>query len=393
LRNHQHSSATTAFAAALATLASVGAGAVWADAPNYNIQTSGLIDGYYQYQFNNPKTGLITGRIYDFRSNTPTLSLAELNVFKNPKPGNFGFKATLGAGDTADINAAAVAGQPASATYEGRYKNFLQAYGTYSFGSNGSGIDFGKFYTPFGYEVTEANANFNYSHSLPYALLPFYHAGARIYSQNVDGFTGTVYIVRALYDTETAGVGSDVKSPSYVGSINYTDPKGKFVVVETLGGGKDKFNLVAGDTSTNVGGDGIENKALVSDTDFTYNLDASHIVGLNYTYASTKPDVKGAGSENVTGQGYAAYYKDQLNAKDAVALRYSTDSIKEDTVSQTARPWEATATYEIKATSNFTTRFEYRHDGSNVADTFVDSHGNTTKKDQDTVTVAGFFTF
>lgn len=358
-----------------------------APAPNYNIQTAGLIDGYYEYQFNNPKNGLIAGRPYDFRHNTPTLTLGELNVFKVAKPGGLGFKATLGAGDTADVNGG---GNP---LYEGRYKAFLQGYGTWLFGASGAGIDFGKFYTPFGYEVTESNANFNYTHSKAFDLVPFYHTGVRFYSPNMNGFVGTVYIVRALYNTATAGVADDNNNLAYIGSLNYTDPKGKFVFIESLGGGKDKFNLASGDTSTQVSALGdVENKNFVSDTDFTYNLDASHIVALNYTYAKTDPDSNAFGVAKATGQGWAAYYKQVLTPKTAFAVRYSGNEVKVDGVSPKTKPWEATATYEIKPATNFTTRFEYRHDGSNVP-SFGDSDGNLTKKSQDTVLVAGMFTF
>ncbi len=413
MRNHQHSSAA-ALAAAIATLGVVAPGAVWADdtttpapaapapaapaatpPPNYNVQTAGFLDGYYLYQFNNPKNAIITGRTYDFRHNTPTLALAELNVFKTPKPGGFGFKTTLGAGDIADVNAG---GFPTAAgyvdslsKYEGRYKSLLQAYGTYS-AASGAGIDFGKFYTPFGYEVTESNANFNESHSLAFALLPFYHTGIRVYTPSLKGFTGTAYVVRSLFNSPTAGVGDDNSSLAYILSLNYTDPKGKFTAIESIGGGKDKFNLVAGDTSSQIGGPGTDNKNLVSDTDFTYNFTASTILGLNYTYVKTDPDSNSAGVKKATGNGYAVYFKQILTPKTDYALRFSANEIKSDALTKSTKPWEVTATYDIKTAANFTTRFEYRHDGSNV-DSFVDSSGNVIKKNQDTLMVAGNFTF
>jgi len=410
LRTNQHLTAAAMLAAAAVALGTVGVGTAYAQeaqptapvdatpaspqpepaaptpAPNYNVQTAGLIDGYYEYQFNNPKSATIAGRPYDFRHNTPTLSLAELNVFKVAKPGGFGFKATLGAGDTADINGGG------NALYEGRYKAFLQGYGTYSF-DGGAGIDFGKFYTPFGYEVTESNANFNYTHSKAFDLVPFYHSGIRIYTPNMNGLTGTVYVVRSLYNTATAGVADDNKDLAFIGSVNYTDPKGKFVFIESIGGGKDKFNLATGDTSGQVSAFGdVENKVLVSDTDFTYNLDASHIVALNYTYAKTDPDGNSSGVTKATAQGWAAYYKQILTPKTAFAVRYSGNEVKVDGASEKSKPWEATATYEIKPAANFTTRIEYRHDGSNF-ESFGDSDGNATKKSQDTLLVAGMFTF
>ena len=150
--------------------------------PNYGLQYNGLFDGYYLFQFNNPKDAeTIKGRVYDVRHNSPTLALGELNVFQNPRPSGFGFKATLDVGDTANINVA----QPANSSStngEGRFKNLGQFYGTYAIGGSGSGVDFGKFYSPFGYEVVQSNGNYNYSRSIPFSIVPFYHFGARLYS-------------------------------------------------------------------------------------------------------------------------------------------------------------------------------------------------------------------
>ena len=117
---------------------------------------SGLFDMYYQYQFNNPKN-LFNSDLgtpnYDRRNNTPALSLAELNLaYAPPTDGGVGGKATLITGDTADINHG-VFDSGDSSTNEGRFKNIQQLYVTYLW-KQGYGVDFGKFYTPFGYEVT-----------------------------------------------------------------------------------------------------------------------------------------------------------------------------------------------------------------------------------------------
>ena len=121
---------------------------------NYGIQYNGLVDGYYLFQTQNPKEqrNLITGRVYDVRHNTPTLAMAELNVFQNAKPHGLGFKATLVTGDDTDINHYDFEGA-SRGQGEARFKNIQQLYGTYSFGTDGSGADFGKFVTPFGYET------------------------------------------------------------------------------------------------------------------------------------------------------------------------------------------------------------------------------------------------
>lgn len=362
--------------------------------PNYNIQYNGLIDGYYLFQFNNPTgAGAITGRAYDIRHNAPTLALAELNVFKNPKPQGIGFKATLVTGDTADINHGAFVGlDPAGSgnitlvhndTGEGRYKNVQQLYGTYSFSADGAGMDVGKFYTPFGYEVTEANGNYNYSRSIAYNYVPFYHAGARLYTPvpGLAALTATVYVVQAVFNTQTTGVQNDDKRPGYIGQLNYTDPKGKFTAISELGLGSQKFFQTGPST-----------KVIVNDNNFTYNFNANQLAGLDYVYRKLTPN--GGGKE--TTSAYAVYYRQALTPKTAAALRFSGANDKFDDGmgnSTTARPYEVTGTYEYKAAANFTTRLEYRHDNSNLDGSFLDKQGNLTKKNQDTLTLAGMFTF
>lgn len=348
--------------------------------PNTGIQYNGLFDGYFLYQFQNPKGSTITGRSYDYRTLTPALNLAELNVYKTAKPGGFGWKTTIGAGDIADANGE---GDP---TREGRWKNLMQAYGTYAF-KNGGNLDFGKFYTPFGYEVYETNGNFNYSHSMAFAILPVYHFGFRAVSPTYNGWTFTGFVVNTLIDSPKAGVTDDNGQPAYILSANWTDPKGKWVVVDSIGAGKDKYNL-------NANPDTVNNKNVVNDFDLTYNFDANHIGGLNYSYVKTDPDNSTNATYKTTANAYAVYYKQILTPKTSFALRYSYDETKTEAPAATtkAKPWEVTATYDVKAAANFLTRFEYRHDGSNNP-IFLDSDGNATKKEQDTVAVAGVFTF
>ena len=356
--------------------------------PNYNIQYNGLIDGYYLFNFNNPKTSSGGGHYYDIHHNSPTISLAELNVFQNAKPNALGFKATFTVGDTADLNHFGVG----SSTGEARFKTVQQLYGTYALGGDGAGVDFGKFYTPFGYEVVEANGNYNYSRSLPFGLVPTYHAGARIYTPvpGLAGLTATFYLVNTIFNTATAGVKDDNKKPAYAGQLNYTDPKGKFTLISELALGKDKF----------YGSAGPDSKITLNDTNFTYNISSKQIFGLDYVYREVKPN----GGPKEKTNGYAVYYRQALTAKTAAAFRYSGYEDKTDgyttfsgetsavTDPVTVKPYELTATYEIKPAANFTTRFEYRHDHSNVA-SFLDKDSNPTKKDQDTIEVAGIFTF
>jgi hypothetical protein len=360
--------------------------------PNYKIQYNGLLDGYLQYQFANPQgtlldNGLASGA-YNARIKTPTLQLAELNVFNNPKPGGFAFKTTLIAGDTADqnhINFNYANGTSVGSTGEAQFKNIMQLYGTYAFSGAGGGIDVGKFYTPFGYEVTEANADYNYTRSLAYGLLPFYHAGIRAYTPSYNGLVATGYIVNDIYNTATEGVH---RQGNYggIGQLNYTDPKGKFTLIGTLGFGKD-YNLgFAPDEA------GVKSKVTVNDDDFTYNLNANQLIGLNYDYVNVKPD----GGSTTKANGYAAYYRQQLTPKTAAAFRFSGFDLSTPGTSPDLKPYEVTLTYEYKPAANLTTRIEYRHDDSNQDDYLGNNDSGLsgpTKKNEDLLILAGMFTF
>lgn len=360
---------------------------------------TGLIDGYYQYAFDKAKsatsvvpgattaTGNIAptatgaGALYTTKQATPSLSLAEANLTILPAPGGFGAKATLGVGDTADGNVSTI-GAPATGTgSENRYKNIMQLYGSYALaGSGGGEVDLGKFYTPFGYEVTESNANFNYSRSTTYQLLPAYHTGIRVTSPTfAKAFTVSAYVVEALYNTAYEGVSNKSGSPAGIGQITFTDPNGKFTFVETIGGGTNKVN----DTDA---------KGLLSDTDFTLNMTSSDTLGLNYTYENEKV----SGAPTTIANGYGVYYKKQLNPKDAIALRYSgyqsTAGAGNGNTSATFKPYDITATYEIKTSTQWLTRFEYRYDAANTP-IYADSNGNYTDESQSTLIASEVFTF
>ncbi len=362
--------------------------------PNYKIQYNGLIDGYIQYQANNPHgtllqtaTGGLYNGAYNARIKTPTLQLAELNVFNNPKPGGFAFKTTLIAGDVADqnhVNFNYQTGSSVGSGGEAQFKNIQQLYGSYAFAGVGGGVDVGKFYTPFGYEVTEANANYNYTRSLDYNIVPFYHAGVRAYTGSYHGLVATGYVVNALYNSATEGLHSENGKRGLIGQLNYTDPKGKYVAIGTYGYNKDRIS-----------GTGIDSKDSVGDIDLTYNLNANQLVAGEYTYVQQKPQSLLA---KTTINGYAAYYHQTLTPKTAFALRVSgyQQSLHTDGV-KNPKPFEFTGTYEYKPGGNFTTRLEYRHDTSNIESSYLGSHdtalGGGSKKNQDLLILAGMFTF
>jgi hypothetical protein len=358
-----------------------------ADAPSNAIQTSGIIDGYYMYQFANPKGGgvLPGDRAFDVRHDTPTLCLVEFSAFRTPQPGGVGWKATVASGDVIDAAHGGVG--IGYIDDEPRLKNILQLYGSYET-KHGTVLDFGKFVTPYGYEVLEPNGNYNFSGSLPANLVPSYHAGLRATFPTVHGLSIVGYVVNALYNTTTAGVHDDNGRPSALVNATYADPSGKLTLVENLGGGTDKFNLFYGA--------GVNNRILASNSNLIYNITPASLIGLDYTYVRFDPAV-GGGQTRVMANGYGGYYKRQLTAKTSLAMRASGYDEAIAGGVKPIKPWEVTTTYEIKAAANFITRFEYRHDRINKDNgagiLFADGSGAATRAGQDTLTVAGLYSF
>lgn len=356
-------------------------------APNYDVQWTGTVDGYYAYQFHGPKKPVILnqnvglgGTFYLARQNSPTLALVALNVFKNAPPGGVGFKTTLITGDTADINSGGIGvGYGA----EARYKNIQQLFVTYAF-PGGGGADFGRFYTPLGFETTEPGGTYNYTRGLNYTFLPGNSTGLRVYSPSLSGLIISGYIVRTVLNSATAGVEDDNGSLGYLTQLNYTAPSGKFNLIGTIGFGKDRANYVSGDFKTNA-------KNVISDVDFVYNFSPTTLGALQYSFGDYDPDGGGPDSRNHV---YAAYFRNAFTPTTALALRFSYADLKTDATATAAayknKPYEFTATYEIKNTSKLTTRLEYRHDSSDLP-AFADGDSNFTKKSQDTALVALIF--
>ena len=137
------------------------------------IDFSGLIDGYYSLNFNHPASRNNNLRYFDAKANQFSLNMVILNAEHSADPIGFKLETIFGrAGDL--FNAAEPGGLDV-------YRNLLQAYISLKPARwKGVQLDFGKFVTSAGAEVTETHLNWNYSRGLLYANGPFYHFGARV---------------------------------------------------------------------------------------------------------------------------------------------------------------------------------------------------------------------
>ena len=138
-----------------------------------------LFDGYYAYNFNNPIGRVNVLRAYDVSSNAFSLNQADLVVENAPDVANcklFGVRVDLQFGQATET----LQGNPANEPRPGIYRNIFQAYGTYVIPvGKGLTIDFGKFASSLGIEGNYTKDQMNYSRSLWFNFLPYYHMGIR----------------------------------------------------------------------------------------------------------------------------------------------------------------------------------------------------------------------
>lgn len=138
-----------------------------------SVRFSGLLDGYYSLNFNQPASRVNQLRNFDAEARQISLNMARLTAELEPAP--LGFRVDAGFGKVFDMIHAGEADpnglrfiQQAYASFRPRSREGLQ-------------LDFGKFNTAAGAEVIESHLNWNYSRSLLFSYaIPYYHFGLRL---------------------------------------------------------------------------------------------------------------------------------------------------------------------------------------------------------------------
>jgi hypothetical protein len=162
-----------------------------------------MLDGYYEYNANNPIGRVNYLRAYDVSSNSFSLNQADLLLES---------AADLAAGKRYGMRLDLQFGQ-ATETLQGSlsnelrpeiWRNIFQAYGTYIFPINGEPLvlDFGKWASSLGFEGNYTKDQINYSRSLWFDYLPFYHSGLRAAYKVDDVLTLDYWITNGTQQTE-----------------------------------------------------------------------------------------------------------------------------------------------------------------------------------------------
>jgi len=333
---------------------------VWSAGP---IDFSGVVDGYYNLNFNHPVGRDNQLRNWDTNGNQFSLSMAKLTLNHDPDP--VGGRIDFGFGPAFDI---------VNSTEPGGLKYVEQAYVSVKPPKlHGLEVDFGKFVTPAGAEVIETMNNWNYSHSLLFAwAIPYFHFGLRAAMPLGKTFTATFMVVNGWNNTV------DNNSGKTIGFSGAWNPNSHFSWAASYIAGPENNNVNSGWRQ-------------LFDTTVTYTVNDKLALMGNYDYGYNKfPGPGPAGHAHW--DGVAGYAKLNVTKRFAFIPRgeffRDANGFSTGTAQQVK---EVTFTAEYKMVEGLLSRFEYRHDWSDQP--FFD-RGNilAASKKLDTLT-AGFIVF
>jgi hypothetical protein len=337
--------------------------------PFRHISFGVTLEGYYQWNANEPYDRVSLLRAYDTRANTFGMQQTALLVESAPDVAagrRFGARVDLQFGQATAV----LQGSPANEPRPELYRNVWQAYGTYVFPiGRGLQTDFGKFASNLGYETNYAKDNHHFSRAYLFNFLPYYHSGLRVSLPVNDRITLMYMLTNGIQQTEEF---NDFKS-SHVTAI-VTPVTGMTWTVnyyagqeQTDGakpGGPDGFFRVF-DTYVN----------WVATPGLTLALDANH---------TTNEVTQADDALSLTGLGAYARYQIARPAAIAVRYEYLEDQGLFGGIDQQLQ--EITATYEHRLADGFLFRGEYRRDWSDER-FFTGPAPEDLRRAQDTFTV------
>ncbi len=317
---------------------------------------SGLVDVYYELNFNHPASRVSQLRNFDVAAGQFSLNMLKLTLERAAEPA--GFRVDLGFGKAFEIIHAGEASPAAVRYVEQAYVSLKPRQ------AKGLQLDLGKFVTSAGAEVIETDANWNYSRSILFAwAIPYYHAGVRA-AAPLGRFTLGAQLVNGWNNVEDNNTG---KTIGLTGSFS-------------AGGVSWSHAYYAGPEKSEQN----RGRRHLYDTTFLARARKASFY-LNFDYGLER----GATDRDAAWYGVAGAARLPLNETIAVAprLEWFRDRDGFSTgVPQTLK--EFTLTAECKLAEGFIGRLEYRRDWSNEA-FFSRGAGPALAKSQSTL-LAGF---
>lgn len=308
-----------------------------------SLDLKAFVDGYYNYNFNQPRPRVSSLRAFDGPSNQFALNLIELTLAKSPDATNsrLGFNLTLGYGNAMNVVNSTDPGGLGFAQYlKEAYFSYLAPVG------KGLLVDFGKFVTQHGAEVIESKDNWNYSRGLLFTYaIPFYHFGLRAKYAFSDKYQVTGYLVNGWNDIVDNNTGK-----TFGVQVGWNPTKKLAVVQNYMLGPEQPANN--------------QNLRQLTDTVVTYSPTTRLSLMLNYDYG--RGDRIAGLPRPVWWSGVAGYARYAFSSRYAVATRYEYyDDHDGFTTGAVQHLNEFTGTFERLIAGHLITRLEFRRDISN----------------------------
>ena len=337
----------------------------------HGVTIDAMLDGYYEYNTNNPIGRVNDLRAYDVSSNSFSLNQADLILESAPDLSGGkreGFRIDLQYGQATST----LQGNPANELRPDVYRNIFQAYGTYVFPLGaGLTVDFGKWASSLGIEGNYTKDQLNYSRSFWFDYLPFYHMGVRAKYAVNDQFAVNLWITNGTDQTEAFNNYKDqmvgfvlTPSPDFSWTVNFYNGQEHpdVVYLTNPGPGQNKLPSQQGTYILPIA-NAPTGKLDILDSYFSWQAtqaltlaaEADYVQNRLYSYSSP---------EHVAGG--ALYGGYQLTPAVAVALRleYLAD-VGGLYTGATQYLKEGTFTVDYKLASDFLMRGEFRRDQSN----------------------------
>ncbi len=325
----------------------------------------------YLYNVRSPSSSENELRVFDYRSNSFTLDLAQLVVGREAPVGSIGYKVKLSAGKTAQfIHSLGLGIDEDEDPLETDPFDLTEAYVDYVAPiGRGITIRFGKFVTAHGAEVIEAKDNQNYSRSLLFNYaIPFTHTGIVLGYSFSEAIAAQVHVVNG-WDTVV-----DNNSSKSVGLSLHLTPTDDLSCL---------FNLMYGPERK----DNNSDNRFLFDWVFSLRPHRSTELLFNVDYGFDEHGAPDTGIARWYGVSGAARYR----ITDWLSMSVRLEYVRDDDGARTGYVQdvkEVTYTPEVRIAQSLILRPEYRHDWSNAR---IFDQGR--KKSQDTLALAALYSW
>jgi hypothetical protein len=336
--------------------------------PFRHIRFGVTLEGYYQWNVNEPHDRVTPLRAYDTRANTFGMQQTAIIVESTPDVAagrRYGARVDLQFGQATAV----LQGSPANEPRPELYRNVWQAYGTYVFPiGRGLQTDFGKFASNLGYETNYAKDDHHFSRAYLFNFLPYYHSGLRLSLPVHDRVTLMYMLTNGIQQTEEF---NDFKSSHIV------------AVVIPATGVSWTVNYYVGQEQPDGGvPGGPDGYFRVFDSYVNWAATPALTLALDVNHVTNEVNAQ---DDAMSLTGLGAYVRYQVARPSALAVRYEhlDDEGLFGGVDQ--RLQEITMTYEHRLADGFLVRGEYRRDWSNQP-YFTSSVPGDPRRAQNTLT-------